>query len=258
MILNHISFFSNVLGFRCSMNVLLPQRKIGAAQNNFHPPFKALYLLHGYSGDYTSWQRQTCIESYAEDHNLAVLMPSVQNSFCTDMVHGGKFFFFLTEELRKLMTESFPISTKREDTFVAGLSMGGYGAFKLALTRPDLFAAAASLSGALDISKRFEVNHEPDNQSWHENMRNIFGDLEKVPGGPHDLFSLAREVSQMSEKPRLFQCCGTEDFLYADNIRFRDFIRPLGFDYSYTESPGGHQWEYWNKMIQQVLEWLPL
>ncbi len=89
-------------------------------------------------------------------------------------------------------------------------------------------------------------------------MRNIFGDLEKVPGGPHDLFTLAQVVSRSATKPRLFQYCGTEDFLYADNLRFRDFIRPLGFDYTYDETPGDHTWKYWDAEIQKVLAWLHL
>lgn len=240
------------------MNVLLPQRKLREAQQNYHPPFRVLYLLHGYSDDHLVWQHRTSIEWYVEGLNLAVVMPSVQNSFYTDMAHGGKFFTFLTEELPSLLHELFPISTKRDETFVAGLSMGGYGAFKLAFSRPDLYAAAASLSGALDIRERVKANDDPNNQSWLESMRNNFGDLDKIPGSSHDLFALAHQASQLAVKPRLFQCCGTEDFLYADNIRFRDFIQSLEFGYTYTESPGDHRWDYWDRMIQPVLAWLSL
>ena len=93
---------------------------------------------------------------------------------------------------------------------------------------------------------------------WLEVMRNIFGDLDKVPGSQHDLFTLAQKVSKSSIQPRLFQYCGTEDFLYADNLRFRDHIRPLGFDYTYEETPGDHKWKYWDMEIQKVLAWLPL
>jgi S-formylglutathione hydrolase FrmB len=89
-------------------------------------------------------------------------------------------------------------------------------------------------------------------------MRNIFGDLEKVENGPNDLFTLARKVSQSGLKPRLFQYCGTEDPLYQDNLRLRDFIRPLGFNYTYEETPGDHTWPHWDRMIQKVLVWLAL
>jgi S-formylglutathione hydrolase FrmB len=258
MISSQINFFSDMLATRCTLNVLLPQRRPANPQDAYRPPFRVLYLLHGYSDDQTAWQRWSSIERYAEGLNLAVLMPAAQNSFYTDMVHGGKFFTFLTEELPAVAHDLFPISTERADTFVAGLSMGGYGAFKLALSRPDLFAAAASLSGAVDITSLIKRNDDPDNPTWLVTMRNIFGNLEKVENGPNDLFALARQVSQSGLKPRLFQYCGTEDFLYQDNLRLRDFIRTLGFDYTYEETPGDHSWIYWDRIIQKVLAWLGL
>ena len=167
MILTQINFCSDVLMTRCTVNVLLPQRKPADPQDNYRTPFRVLYLLHGYSDDQTAWQRWTSIERYAEGLNLAVLMPAAQNSFYTDMLHGGKFFTFLTEELPALARALFPLSSARSDTFVAGLSMGGYGAFKLALSRPDLYAAAASLSGAVDIGA-VVTQHHPEDPAWLE------------------------------------------------------------------------------------------
>jgi len=258
MILTQMNFFSDILETRCMLNVLLPQRKPNDPQDNYHAPFRVLYLLHGYSDDQTAWQRWTSIERYAEGLNLAVLMPAAQNSFYTDMLHGGKYFTFLTEELPAVAHDLFPLSIERADTFIAGLSMGGYGAFKLALSRPDRYAAAASLSGAVDIRELFKKHDDPGNAAWLKKIQNIFGDPEKVPGSLHDLFTLAQQVSQTGTKPRLFQYCGTEDFLYQDNLRLRNFIRPLGFDYTYEETPGDHSWVYWDRMIQRVLEWLAL
>jgi len=258
MILSQINLCSDVLVTRCTVNVLLPQRKPADSHDQYRTPFRVLYLLHGYSDDQTAWQRWTSIERYAEGLNLTVIMPAAQNSFYTDMAHGGKFFRFLAEELPTVLHELFPLSSARADTFVAGLSMGGYGAFKLALSRPDQYAAAASLSGAVDIAEVIKRNNEPDSPAWLEQMRNIFGDLSKVPGSPHDLFNLAKKVSQSANKPRLFQYCGTDDFLYQDNLRLRDFISPLGFDYTYEETPGGHTWDHWDRTIQRVLGWLAL
>lgn len=258
MIYSSLNLFSTLLATRCSINVLLPQHQPSDTNNQYQPPFRVLYLLHGYSDDQTAWQRWSSIEVYVEGLNLAVVMPAVQNSFYSDMAHGGRFQAYLTEELPALLHDLFPLSTRRADTFVAGLSMGGYGAFKLAFTRPDLYSAAASLSGALDICEVVKAHGDRDDQFWLNTMRNNFGDLEQVPGGPHDLFALAQKVSDSSLKPRLYQYCGTEDFLYADNLRFRDAIRPLGFDYTYAETPGDHKWPYWDKQIQQVLAWLAL
>jgi S-formylglutathione hydrolase FrmB len=257
MILTQFNFCSDVLSTRCTVNVLLPQHKPADPRDNYKAPFRVLYLLHGYSDDQTAWQRWTSIERYAEGRNLAVLMPNVQNSFYTDMLHGGNYFTFLAEELPAVVHDLYPLSSEREDTFIAGLSMGGYGAFKLALSRPEQYAAAASLSGAVDIIQVCK-QHLPVDPVWRERMRNIFGDLEKVAGGPHDLFWLAQQVANSEPKPRLFQYCGTEDFLYQDNLRLRDFIRPLGFDYTYEETPGDHAWIHWDREIQKVLDWLNL
>jgi putative tributyrin esterase len=257
MILNEVRFFSETLGLMSTMHVLLPQRTMAEAQRKRPPKVRALYLLHGHSDDHTSWQRWTSIERYVEGLNLAVVMPAVHLSFYNDMAHGGKYWQFISEEVPALVRDMFPLSARREDTFVAGLSMGGYGAFKLALTHPDRFAAAASLSGAVDINEVVKpVRNDPENKAWQAEMRTVFGDLSKVPGSKHDLFTLARKVSRGPVRPRLYQCCGTEDFLYDDNIRFRDHVRKLPLDLTYEESPGEHNWAYWDKMIQNVLAWM--
>ena len=257
MILNEVNFFSETLGLLSSMYVLLPQRKLEDARNKRKPKYRTLNLLHGHSDDHTAWQRYTSIERYAEALNLAVVIPAVHLSFYNDMAHGGKYWQFISEEVPALVRDIFPLSSDRKDNFVAGLSMGGYGAFKIALTHPERYAAAASLSGAVDISEVVRVKKEdPENKAWLEEMRTVFGDLSKVPGSKHDLFTLAKKVARGSMRPRLHQCCGTEDDLHPDNIRFRDAVRKLPLDLTYEEGPGEHNWAYWDKMIQNVLAWM--
>ncbi|MBK9925886.1 MAG: esterase family protein [Anaerolineales bacterium] len=256
MILNELNFFSETLGMRSSMYVLLPQHMLLAGAKR-KSKYRTLYLLHGHSDDHTAWMRWSSIEKYAQGLNLAVVMPAVHLSFYSDMVYGGKYWQFVSEEVPALVRDTFPVSSARKDNFVAGLSMGGYGAFKLALTRPERFAAAASLSGAVDIREVVrEHKHDPLNKDWLVGMRNVFGDLTKVPNSQHDLFTLAKKAAKGKDKPRLYQCCGTEDFLYADNIRFRDAVRKLSLDLTYAEGPGDHNWSYWDKMIQDVLLWM--
>ena len=257
MIVTEIQFFSHVLSMRSTMNVLVPQRPPEALGTPFRK-YPVLPLLHGLSDDHTAWMHWSSIERYVETYHLAVVMPAVHNSWYTDMVHGGKYFTFLTEEVPAVTRDLFPLSAERSDNFVAGVSMGGYGAFKLALSCPEKYAAAASLSGALDMGETVKEHDDPENPAWLAKMRDIFGDLDKFPGSQHDLFALAQKVSRSNVRPRLFQYCGTEDFLYADNLRFRDFIRPLGYDYTYEETPGDHTWGYWDMMIQKVLAWLLL
>jgi putative tributyrin esterase len=256
MILNEVKFHSEVLGFRNTMYVLLPQRTMAEQQTKRAPKYRVLYLLHGHSDDHTAWQRWTSIERYVEGLNLAVVMPAGYLSFYTDMAYGPRYGQFVGEEVPAIVHDLFPLSSKREDTFIAGLSMGGYGAFKMALTYPERYAAAASLSGAVDVRETVKGHNNPGDKVWLAEMHNVFGDLGKVPGSRHDLFTLAKKVARSPIKPRLYQCCGTEDFLYADNIRFRDAVQKLPFDYSYEEGPGVHEWGYWDKMIRNVLRWM--
>lgn len=255
MLLNEINFFSETLGMRSTMNVLLPQRILLNAKSKRKPNYRALYLLHGHSDDHTAWTRWSSIEKYAEGLNLVVVMPAVHLSFYNDMTYGGAYWQFISEEVPALIRDMYSLSAARKDNFVAGLSMGGYGAFKLALTYPERFAAAASLSGALDIREVVGGRNEND-EEWLIGMRNVFGDLSKVPGSKHDLFALARKAAKSRIKPRLYQCCGTEDMLYADNIHFRDIVRKLPLDLTYEEGPGDHNWAYWDMMIQHALTWM--
>lgn len=258
MALIQCDFFSETIGLCSSITVILPQPTrgqigmAGSARGAKHP---TLWLLHGLSDDHTIWLRRTSIERYVSPLGLAVVMPAVHRSFYTDMAQGYRYWTYISEELPELARSFFPLSDAREDNFVAGLSMGGYGAFKLALRCPDRFAAAASLSGALDIVRTV---HSPG-EEWQDEMRRVFGDLDQLAGSDNDLFHLARQVAaREGPKPKLYQCCGTGDFLYEDNLRFRALARELNLDLTYEEGPGEHEWGYWDRQIQRVLAWLPL
>ena len=258
MALIHCDFFSEVLHLSTSVVVILPQPApsqngtTGSGGSHKHP---TLYLLHGLSDDHTIWQRRTSIERYAAALDLAVVMPAVHRSFYTDMAHGYRYWTFISEELPALARSLFPLSDAREDNFVAGLSMGGYGAFKLGLTHPNRYAAAASLSGALDIVK---VARSDEEEGWQAEMKLVFGNPRRVAGSDNDLFHLAQQVANSDVRPLLYQCCGTEDFLYEDNLRFKEFANSLGLALTYEEGPGEHEWGYWDQQIQRVLAWLPI
>lgn len=244
--------YSEALKMSVAFHVLLPQSGI---RGNF----QTLYLLHGLSDDHTTWMRRTSIERYAAAKNIAVVMPSVARSFYQDMARGPKYWTFLSEELPALCQRWFPLSAAREDNFAAGLSMGGYGALRLALGRPDKYAAGASLSGALDLAKRLrEAGREGSRFTkceWH----GTFGEDLSAAGSESDLFLLAQKVAESGEpKPKLFLCCGTEDELLPDSRDFRDHLAGVRLDSVYEESSGGHEWSYWDAQIQRVLNWLPL
>lgn len=260
MALMHTHFFSETLGLCCEMNVVIPQftqAQIGLAgrerANDVGHP--TLLLLHGMSDDHSIWLRRTSIERYASERGLAVVMPAVHRSYYTNQRNGYDYFTFIADEVPALARKFFRLSSRREDNFVAGLSMGGYGAFKIALTCPERYAAAASLSGAVDVVNirtltRVERNGE---------FTRTFGSDDDFLGSENDLFALAERLAASAKpRPALFQNCGDKDFLLAGNRRFRDHLRTVGLDCTYEEHPGEHEWGFWDVHIQRVLDWLPL
>jgi len=253
-------FFSETLGISSSMNVIIPQQSSGKqiglkeVQAKSLPP--VLYLLHGFSDNHTIWMRRTSIERYASEAGLAVIMPAVNLSYYADMKTGEKYWSFISEELPEIVHSLFKLSTEREDTFIAGLSMGGYGSFKMAFTYPERFAAAASFSGALDIHSLYQSSEDEK----IEKLRNSFGSIEDVNNSENDLYYLATKLANRHRRsskvqiPNLYQCCGTADFLYNDNINFRDFLRAKKFGLLYEEVFGqDHNWGFWDKSIERFI-----
>lgn len=254
-----MNFFSRYLMMDTNVTVIIPTLTGGDNEKSLEEvyrkdiKFPTLYLLHGYLGDNTNWLRYTSVERYANEKKLAVVMPSGYNSFYTDIPYGFRCWSYLSEELPLAMRSIFPLSEKREETFVAGLSMGGYGAMKWILSRPEFFGAGASLSGALDIVEIVE-SAEPDRKPFFEK---VFGDLSKLKGGENDLFYLAENlIKENKPLPRLYIACGTEDFLYPANVRFKEHLFKLGYDLTYEEGRGVHDWYFWDKYIKRVIEWL--
>jgi S-formylglutathione hydrolase FrmB len=254
-------FYSESLNLTCAAHVILPQAtttQIGLGSGRVREKYSTLYLLHGLSDDHTIWMRRTSIERYATAHNVAVVMPAVARSFYQDMASGPRYWTFVSEELPALCEQYFPLSTAREDTFAAGLSMGGYGALRLGLARPEKFAAVASLSGALDLARRLREAGKPFARIDRKEWIGIFGPELKAPADA-DLWQLASKVAT-SPGPRLalYLSCGTEDELLSDTRTFREHLDAVGLPFTQHEGPGAHEWSYWDAQIERVLEWLPL
>ncbi len=260
MALLHVDFFSEVLQMCMGMDVILPQRTlgmIGMDSKKTLGKYKTMYLLHGLSDDQTIWQRRTSIERYAAQYGIAVVMPTTHRAFYTDTTYGMKYWTFISEELPAICREFFPqMSDKKEDTLAAGLSMGGYGAWKCGLRADETFGAAASLSGCLDIVARYDAAHKGNLMPTVE-LDGIFGNKrEDLVASKNDLEALMREnVAQKKELTRLYAWCGTSDFLYEENKRMWKIAQELGYDLTCHESEGGHEWERWDIKIQDVLRW---
>ena len=245
------NFRSDVLGGVAHVEIIFPQASADGVI-----PTRVLYLLHGMFGGCVDWLEFTRIVQYAYKHNFIVVMPEVGNSFYADMVHGGAFFTYVAHELPRFIEQTLNVTHTRADTYIAGLSMGGYGAVKIALTRPAFYTACASFSGAVDAERIFiEL---PKTDAFRKKIaKAIVGEELKVPP-EGDLFRLSSLLAGKAEKPRMLVTCGTEDALMGlleGNRRFDAHMQTLDFDYTYREWPGGHDWNYWEECLPVMFEY---
>jgi putative tributyrin esterase len=209
---------------------------------------KVLYLLHGLSDDASAWPRYSIIEPLAAAYGLVVIMPSGGRSFYTDQPNGQT---YLTGELPRYLADVFGLTPCREDTLIAGNSMGGYGAFKAALLHPELYTAAASFSGVLSLEV---LKLDPDDVRRRE-FSLLFGDLDKLSGSEHDpAVWLQRAAQSPSILPRLFIAVGRQEDLYPLSGYFHAACQSLGVQSEYHEEDGRHDWFLWDRQIRQFLE----
>lgn len=251
MALLTLNFYSEALGMQTQAMVILPQKsvagQIGISNTANGNAYKCLYLLHGLSDDHTIWMRRTSIERYAAEYGICVVMPAAGRSFYCDMVHGQNYYTFIAKELPQRIQEFFRVSGKREDNYIAGLSMGGYGAMKIALRESSQFCACGALSPLCDLDKRFDIA-DPSV------MLNLFGQC-STPNEDSLMFLADREKDN-PQKPRIYMATGTKDFLYENAQPLRQKLMQNGYDFTYTEAPTDHNWNYWDEQIQKVLKWM--
>ena len=258
MALLAVNFMSSVLRRPVTANVVLPTDR-----NPSDAPLRMLVLLHGALGNCNDWVTNTRIQSLAEEKNICVIMPSGENSFYLDNPLSSNYFgTYVGEELPVLMRRMFNLSSRREDCFISGLSMGGFGALRLGLKYSDTFGAAAPLSGAY-------VLHEPDPANEDEEVGKMgfetscFGSMrqgwESPENNPLNLARALKERERAGEAvniPRIYMACGTEDALYSANCFVRDELLSMGYELSWEQGPGRHEWDFWDRFIERVLDWL--
>ncbi|MCL2404625.1 MAG: esterase family protein [Defluviitaleaceae bacterium] len=235
------SIFSEALGFNTHLEILFPRGQAYA------PAQKVLYLLHGLSDNCTAWLHKTRISEYANKNNYIVIMPEVQRSFYSDMAHGSKYFTYITRELPEICEKVFNLKHKRETTFVAGLSMGGFGAIKCGLGRPDFYAACASFSGALDMKTRVDGVKQTGENPFPE-LAAILGVNFDYPDDS-DLFYLANAAVKLPVRPQVLITCGDGDFLLEDNLRFNAHMQAIDYGHTYKQWPGEHTWDFWEDCL---------
>ncbi len=234
-----VNYLSGALTRTVPVNVILPVDKLVMGSKGYaNVPkggFKTLYLLHGYLGNYTDWLAWTRVEIWAKEHDLAVVMPSGDNAFYIDHPENNNFYGqFIGEELVEMTRRMFPLSRKREDTFIAGLSMGGYGALRNGLYYNNTFSHIGAFSSAISVG-------QVDEQDKTNNLE-----------------ALVKKVVKKKNQPKIYQAIGVSDFLYEKNVAFRDFLEEQGMDVTYFVGPGAHEGFFWDLQIGKFINWLPL
>jgi S-formylglutathione hydrolase FrmB len=242
---------SDVLQKQTTMQVLLP--RVG------RPPFPVLYLLHGLSDDSTVWLRHTRLEWYVREQPLMIVLPDGYRGFYTDNDQGPAHAKHLAREVTGFVDRNFQTLAERKGRAIGGLSMGGYGALRLALGYPDVYCSANSHSGAVGrTSSDFSAEavaagrHEGKTKEFVAELRRIFG--EKPVGTKHDILELAKKVHAAGSLPQLLLDCGREDYLLEDNREFHRALKEADVPHEYHEHAGAHDWDYWDRYVQDALK----
>ncbi len=254
-----VNFVSQSLWRTVQVQVVLPADKRTAEGKLSGPQkYKTLYLLHGYWGNDTDWLMGTRIKRWAEEKDLAVVMPSGDNAFYVDRADArNSYGEFIGKELVEVTRRMFPLSDRREDTFIGGLSMGGFGAMRNGLKYHDTFGRIISLSGAFH---HFESS--PD--AWSAYDESLFGAMEEAVNSDRNPEFLIRALARKKQEvpdlplPQVYMACGVEDGLLASNRSCVKLLRESGFEVTYEEGPGAHEWDFWDTYIKKVVDWLPL
>ncbi len=237
-----LTFYSAVLGKRVNVNVIYPE---GGSET----PFKVLYLLHGLGDNYSYWCNRTTVETLVENKGLVVVMPDGDVSWYSDMFNGRRYFTYITQELPGKIKSFFKnISDKREDTFIGGASMGGYGAFKAAMSYPENYGKVFGFSSAVDME---------DLLPWIDRtiLENAWGPIEEAMKGEHSSYNLALKLKESGkESPEMYLWCGFDDFLYSSSVKFSSYLKELGLPVEYSESEGNHDWPCWDKELKTVVD----
>lgn len=244
-------FYSEALGVCVNINVIVPQSSnsnIGIDRLQMTKKlFPVIYLLHGLSDDHTIWSRRTAVELYAAQYECIIVMPSGGRSFYRNMASGARYKDFITVDLPNFIESTFPAEPDRKSRYIAGLSMGGYGALAIGLELPERYSKIAAFSSVADIQ------YFADNNMQNTEKESVFG-KGKIADTADDLFFLAGKTVNAADRPEIFLACGDEDFLYESNRKFRQHLDSIKYPYTYIEAPGVHNWYFWDEQIQNALK----
>jgi S-formylglutathione hydrolase FrmB len=239
---------SAALGRTMKYRVLLPAG-YDATRERYH----ALYLLHGLTGDYLDWSTRTELAHLSRALRLVIVMPDGDDSWYTNADESGpRFEDYIATDLVKDVETKYRVIRARYGRAIAGLSMGGYGALKIALKHPAQFAAAGGFSSVVETA---DASFDDRHASWKDQLYKVFGPAGSETRASNDLLALAAHATAASA-PALWVDCGTSDALIDGNRKLAAVLQGRGLPYEYHETAGAHAWDYWNRRIEAFLPWL--
>lgn len=260
----NVEFFSRSLNRSVQCGVILPTDQGPYVEQPQKKPFPTLYLLHGMTGSQVGWYGMETLWDLANQYSLAVVMPNGENSFYADSPLTGAFYStFISRELVEFTRNTFPLSHRREETFIGGLSMGDFGAIVNGLRNPETFGYITAFSSAL-IKRLILRSDEKEGLDYFTRIQyqNMFGldNIWEFEGSDWDYDVLARKLAASGkEKPKIYMDCGTEDTsLYEANLDFRNLLLELGYDVTWDSRPGFHDNVFWNDSIKKAVDFLPV
>ena len=245
---------SKSLQRRTSISVILPADNVHFLQDKEEivpQPYKTLYFLHGLYGSDDIVLANTSIQKFAEDNGIAIVIPCGDNSFYLDNENAHAYYGeYVGQELLDITRNIFPLSHKREDTFIAGFSMGGYGAIRNGLKYCDNFSKIGMISSALITDDIVNYTSDDNVLRSHSFYESCFGDLTKIKNSDKDPKYL---IETCSDIPDIYMACGVNDFLYEKNVDFHEFLKSKNIDATFVQAPGEHTWDFCDRFLKEFI-----
>ena len=248
-------FQSCILATRVQVNVYLPNivtftdEVTDYKKHYSFQPFKTLYLLHGAWDSGRQWVENTSALRLAEEAGIALVIPSVGNTFYANTLYGVRYEDYFMQEVIGFAQGMFPLSDKREDNFICGVSMGGYGALKTVFKQPELFSKCAVMSAVVDISYSARIIRTIGVETDH-----AIGKWKELKGSQYDLLTILNELEGNFEKlPELLLIDSTEDYLRETNVAFHEKLIAEKISHTYKEYPGLHDWKFWDEHLAECI-----
>ena len=260
----NVEFFSQSLNRSVRCGVFLPTDQGPYKEMQQKNPFPTLYLLHGMTGSQVGWYSMESLWNIANQYSMAIVMPNGETSFYADSpLTGSAYGTFVSQELVEFTRNTFQLSHKREETFIGGLSMGGFGAIVNGLRNPETFGYITAFSSALIKRLILRANEEEGLDYFTRiQYQNMFGlkNIQDFEGSDWDYDALARKLASSEKiKPKIYMDCGTEDVsLYQANLDFKNLLLELGYDVTWDSRPGRHDNVFWNDSLKKAADFLPI